>query len=55
MNIEFCPICGDILEIVPMNIQGTVYDFWVCPAGDWEAPDSLAAEQALAKKKEESA
>ncbi len=54
MNIEFCPICGDILEIVPMNIQGTIYNFWVCPAGDWEAPASVEAEIAMAKKAEES-
>lgn len=47
MDLEFCPICGDVMEKVPMNIQGTVYDFWVCPAGDWEAPASAAEEQAL--------
>lgn len=52
MTVEFCPICGDILQKVPMNIQGTVYDFWVCPAGDWEAPASAEPELAVAKKEE---
>lgn len=50
MTIEFCPICGDVLEIVPMNIHGVVYDFWVCPAGDWESPVSVEAELDLSKK-----
>lgn len=54
MSVEFCTICGDVLEIVPMTIQGKVYDFWVCPSGDWEAPASLEAELALSKKDEES-
>lgn len=54
MTIEFCPICGDVLEIVPMTIHGVVYDFWICPAGDWEAPANLQAELTPAKKSEES-
>lgn len=53
MTIEFCPICGDVLEIVPMNIHGVIYDFWVCPAGDWEAPASAEAELALVGKTED--
>lgn len=51
---EFCPSCGAIMEKVPMNIQGTIYDFWVCPEGDWESPASVEAELAMAKKAEES-
>lgn len=47
---EFCPSCGAIMEKVLMNIQGTVYDFWVCPEGDWESPASAEAEAALAAK-----
>lgn len=35
-----------------MNIQGFVYDFWVCPEGDWESPASAEAEAAMAKKTE---
>jgi hypothetical protein len=35
---EFCPSCGAIMGKVPMNIQGTIDDFWVCPEGDWEEP-----------------
>ena len=52
MISEFCPICGDIMVIVPMSIQGTVYDFWVCPAGDWEAPAGAEAEHALAEQED---
>lgn len=40
------------MEKVPMNILGTVYDFWVCPEGDWEAPASAEAEAAMAAKSE---
>jgi hypothetical protein len=47
---EFCPSCGAIMEKVPMNIHGTVYDFWVCPEGDWESPASAEAEIATANK-----
>ena len=50
MISEFCPICGDIMVIVPMNIQGIMCDFWVCPAGDWESPASAEAEQAVTKQ-----
>lgn len=49
MISEFCPICGSIMEKVPMNIHGAVYDFWVCPEGDWEAPASVEAAQALSE------
>lgn len=51
MAIEFCPICGDILELVPISIGGVVYDFWVCPSGDWEDPASAEANLALAASK----
>jgi len=34
-----------------MNIGGVMYDFWVCPAGDWEDPANVEAEQALAHLK----
>lgn len=54
MTLEFCPICGDVMQKVPMNIQGTFYDFWVCPAGDWEAPASADAELAVASISEKS-
>ena len=52
MISEFCPICGDVMVIVPMNIQGTVYDFWVCPAGDWESPAGVEAAQAIDDQEE---
>jgi hypothetical protein len=38
MSVEFCPICGSVLDKVPITIHGVVYDFWVCPEGDWEDP-----------------
>lgn len=48
MYEDLCPICGSIMEKVPMNIHGTVYDFWVCPEGDWEAPLRAGAAVAAA-------
>lgn len=51
---EFCPSCGAIMEKVPMNTQGTIYDFWICPEGDWESPASVEPVLAMAKKAEES-
>jgi hypothetical protein len=53
MISEFCPICGSILEKVPMNIQGVVSDFWVCPEGDWEAPASAEAGAEMAAAPED--
>lgn len=47
MISEFCPICGAIMEKVPMSIHGVIYDFWVCPEGDWEAPVDPSAVAAV--------
>jgi hypothetical protein len=38
MKVEFCPSCGNILQIVPMIVSGITCYFWVCPEGDWESP-----------------
>lgn len=42
MALVFCPICGGIMNKVPMTVSGEVFDFWVCDEGDYEAPARVA-------------
>lgn len=40
---KFCPICGDILQLIQHTTStGLVYWQWECPEGDWVEPASAA-------------
>lgn len=47
---KFCPICGEILVLVDHQMpDGTPYQQWECPEGDWYDPLSRIAPDATAE------
>ncbi|BCD89689.1 hypothetical protein PSm6_60960 [Pseudomonas solani] len=51
MTIRFCPICGDVLQLVqhtPAVLP--VYWQWECPEGDWFEAANPPAEGQQAEK-----
>lgn len=49
--IKFCPICSEILVLVDHQMpDGTPYQQWECPEGDWFDPAARAAAEAETAK-----
>lgn len=53
MALVFCPICGGIMNKVPMTVGGETFDFWVCEEGDYEAPARVAPQAEQPEPKQE--